>query len=350
MIVNKLLSIAILGCLLVATRGEQTPRRLTLQPGMTLNITAGTPAQQFTVLFNTASANTWLVGEKCQLDFCQRQRRFKSSQSSTNIADGRRWQTDFGMGATFEGKLSRDSLGFAGHETIVEGQLIGELSGAQGWMLDYIKLDGVLGLGSRQAVSLNTLDPVQSMFRQALIPQQLFALYVTKNPDDDEPTGEVMLGGIDESHYSGQITYVDAINRWTFVLDYVTVPNFDIQFSRRDPALIDSTSNVIFAPPAAYSSIAAAFEMRLNQDLGLPEFDSCSQVPDKQFELLVDGTKLTLTARDLLMKVQYGFTVTCYLALKLNVDDGWVLGTPFLRKYYTVFDHSNRRLGFALSK
>lgn len=347
-----LLFVIIVSLVWTAAGAKQTIRRVPIEPGMMVSITAGSSAQQFKVLLNTGSANTWLVGEDCQVKFCKRQTTFNSTLSSTYTPDGRPWRADFGMGATFEGKLCRDSVGFSTTGgPVVEGQLIGQVTSATGWLTDFIKLDGVLGLGTRQAVAVNAFDPIQNMFRQRLIAQELFALHLANDNDNvkENPTGELVIGGIDESHFSGQITYVNINSRWKFDLDYVSVPDYHVYFSPRNEATIDSTSNVLLAPPDVFRALMSFFDSQLDERTGLLRLESCDQMTDKQFHLLVNDTKLGLSARDLLMKVKYSDETTCYLALKLNVEDVWLLGTPFLRKYYTIFDYANKRLGFALS-
>jgi hypothetical protein len=36
----------------------------------------------------------------------------------------------------------------------------------------------------------------------------------------------------------------------------------------------------------------------------------------------------------------------CVLGFKTNSDDTWVLGTLFMKSYYTIFDMEQRRIGF----
>lgn len=328
----------------------QSVKRLTLEPGLMVRMSAGLPAQEFLVLVDTVHGSSWLVGEHCEDEFCRRQRRFNRSLSSTNTRDGRFWRADFGFGAVVEGELCKDRIGFTSNdELVIEGQLIGEVNKAQGWILDYIELDGVIGLGSSQRVSLVALDPVQNMYRQGLIPQELFALHLAKDNSKDELVGELVVGGLDVGHFSGEITHVNIINRWSFYMDYVSVPGSDMLYSGRGRAQIDTSCNVILAPPAPFNAIMNLFATKLDSRFGLPLFESCNNIPDRHLELFVNGTKLSLSTRDLIMRVETGGKSTCYLALKMNVEISWILGTPFLHKYYTIFDYSNKRLGFALS-
>jgi hypothetical protein len=40
----------------------------------------------------------------------------------------------------------------------------------------------------------------------------------------------------------------------------------------------------------------------------------------------------------------------CMLAFQPSADDNWVLGTSFLRNYYSVWDHDNSRVGLAIHR
>jgi hypothetical protein len=71
-------------------------------------IEIGTPAQEFTVIFDTGSSNTWVPSKKCTSLACFLHARYDSSQSSTYEQDSRSFAIRYGSGAV-EGIVSRVS-------------------------------------------------------------------------------------------------------------------------------------------------------------------------------------------------------------------------------------------------
>lgn len=342
----KFFMVALVASVWVTAEGQQpSATRIQLGPGMAAKITVGYPSKEFSVLFNTGSANTWVVSKFCTTSYCKQRSQYDSSASSTHIEDKRSWRANYGVGAVFTGQLCKDTMGLA-DGLYVSDQVIGEANTSQGWMVDFFNFDGVLGLGSRFAASLNMMDPIQTAYKQGLIPEEMFSLHVE---GADEPTGEVILGAIDPAHYTGEILYVPIINRWSFYLDFMSVPDSDVKYSVRSKALIDSSSNVILAPAAVVQVVRSVFRTDVDTRTDLSKFASCDNIPNETINLYMNGKSLSLSARDLVIKLENGRRVTCYLALKTHIEDGWILGTPFLRKYYTIFDYANKRLGFASS-
>jgi len=75
--------------------------------------------------------------------------------------------------------------------------------------------------------------------------------------------------------------------------------------------------------------------------------DCAYTYPIISFELGSDGYVFALGPEDYFMRDQ-GWCILLIQAFPSG--DFWILGDVFLRKYYTIFDADNSRMGFALAK
>lgn len=69
-------------------------------------IEIGTPPQEFTVIFDTGSSNTWVPSKKCHSLACYLHNRYDSSDSETFERDPREFAIRYGSGAV-EGFISK---------------------------------------------------------------------------------------------------------------------------------------------------------------------------------------------------------------------------------------------------
>ena len=65
----------------------------------------GTPPQEFNVIFDTGSANTWIPSKECHSFACLLHRRYDSGKSSTFVANRTSFAIRYGTGAV-EGFVS----------------------------------------------------------------------------------------------------------------------------------------------------------------------------------------------------------------------------------------------------
>lgn len=72
-----------------------------------------------------------------------------------------------------------------------------------GFDISYFAADGLLGL-AYPALSAYQASPVfQSLASQGQVPEPVFGLYMTQSNNS-----ELFVGGMNEKHYAGSITYV----------------------------------------------------------------------------------------------------------------------------------------------
>lgn len=69
-------------------------------------IEIGNPPQEFTVIFDTGSSNTWVPSKKCHSLACYLHNRYDSSESETYERDSREFAIRYGSGAV-EGFISK---------------------------------------------------------------------------------------------------------------------------------------------------------------------------------------------------------------------------------------------------
>jgi cathepsin D len=101
-----------------------------------------------------------------------------------------------------KGVLSEDTVSWGGIS--VSGITFGEMTYLSK-SFGSTKPDGILGMGW-QAIAQDKLVPVfQQMFKQGLVDNNSFSFYLSAKPYEEG--SKLVLGGIDESLYTGDITY-----------------------------------------------------------------------------------------------------------------------------------------------
>lgn len=308
-------------------------------------ITLGTPQQKFNVIFDTGSADLWVASSKCDSS-CGRHAKYDSSKSRTYVQNGTVFDIEYGSGPV-SGYESVDTLNFGGYN--VKSQIFAEVTDASGLGAAFKlgKFDGILGLAF-PVLSVNHVPTAfQNVVDQGLVSNAEFAFYLSNSAEDP---GELVLGGTDPAHYTGEFTYepLKAATYWEINLGDLQVGGTSFLPAGGQNAIVDSGTSLLTGPSEVVAQLAAKIgakpfiqgEYLVNCNGDLPDLD-----------FVIGGKTYSLSPSDYLIP-DGEVCVFGMMGLDIPSPIGplWILGDIFMRKYYTVFDAANQRVGFALAK
>ncbi|KAK5582579.1 hypothetical protein RB653_004164 [Dictyostelium firmibasis] len=312
-------------------------------------ITIGTPGQDFKVVFDTGSSNLWIPSKKCSITVpaCDLHNKYNSAASSTYVANGTSFSIQYGSGA-MSGFVSQDTI-TVGSLTI-ENQLFAEATAEPGIAFDFAKFDGILGLAF-QSISVNDIPPVfYNMMSQGLVSSQLFSFWLSRTPGTDG--GELSFGSIDNTKYTGDITYVPLTNTtyWEFAMDDFGVDGESSGFcSNGCHAIADSGTSLIAGPLADITALNEKLGAVILNGEGI--FSDCSVINTlPNVTITLAGREFTLTPKEYVLEVtEFGKTecLSGFMGIDIGFPNFWILGDVFISAYYTVFDFGNKQVGFA---
>jgi len=319
-------------------------------------ITIGTPAQDFLVVFDTGSSNLWVPSSKCSfLDVpCDLHHKYHDDRSSTYVANGTTFSIQYGSGE-MSGFLSQDTVNVGGLNVL--RQTFAEATAEPGVTFVAAKFDGILGLAF-QSISVDNVVPVwYNLMYQGLVQQNVFSVWLSDISDPDAQTGgELLLGGIDSTKYTGALTYVPLTNEtyWQFGLDDVTIAGTAQKFCPNGPckAILDTGTSLLVGPTEAIKAI--------NAKLGGIEIPATGEyiIPCKKIPLLpnigfvINGKSFVLTAKQYVLQITQDGETSCisgFMGMDIPPPTGpiWIIGDVFIAAYYSVFDFENSRIGLA---
>ncbi|XP_073825757.1 lysosomal aspartic protease-like [Musca autumnalis] len=304
-------------------------------------ITIGTPPQEFLVLFDTGSSNLWIPVAPCSANdiACQNHQTYDPSASSSYVANGEAFSIAYGSGS-LSGYLVQDTVTVEG--LAIQNQVFAAATNEPGNSFTYSPFDGILGMGYQGIAQDNVVPPFYNMYSQGLVDADVFAFYLARDGTSDNG-GELVLGGIDPDHYTGEITYVPVTSQgyWQFEIASADVNGVNVCDSCQ--GIADTGTSLLVVPYYQYDSIQAAVGATFNEDYGAYVVD-CSTIeslPPLNFN--IGGRQFSIEAQDYILQ-NYGICTTAFE----NIGVGfWILGDIFIGKYYTVFDLGNNRVGFA---
>lgn len=316
-------------------------------------INIGTPAQAFAVLFDTGSSNLWVPSSSCSAIACLFHNKYDSSKSSTYKKNGKAWNITYGSGSA-SGILSRDTVEVGSLAAV--GTTFGEATDLPGITFLLSKFDGILGMGFK-SLAVDGVTPVFDQLVALGLVDPIFSFYLNRDPSATAG-GELVLGGTDPNHYTGDITYAPLTKEtyWEFKQDALLVDGKPLgSLCKGGCQVIADTGTSLIALPTAEAQ-------QLNERLGATPLQqgeyqfNCTQIPSlPTVTFTIAGRNFDLAGSDYVLQVSSPTSGTQCISGFMGIDlppklKIWILGDVFLGKYYTIFDVANSQVGFATAK
>ncbi|XP_065206179.1 uncharacterized protein LOC135835709 [Planococcus citri] len=316
-------------------------------------ISIGTPPVQMNVQFDTGSSSLWVHSTRCDSPACpstQNRTRYDHRSSETYQKYEKEDESStlwYGSGSV-NGFWSRDTISINGYK--VNNQRFLEPTDMSEQIANRA-YDGIMGLNYKR--ERDSINIISKYCEQLGVNDTVFSFYLTKNNG-----GEIILCGTDRSKYKYQekLKYVNEVEKsslgisWTIPVEKVSITSdytdkrYTEIIATSNTALVATGSSFIHGPEEHVTAIKRSIESILStiQD---PRAN-LHKLPNITFT--IGGEDYVLTGQDYII-IDHDNVIVGLDETNTPSTSEWVLGGVFLRKYYSVFDMKNHRIGFAES-
>ncbi|KAG2147737.1 acid protease [Suillus bovinus] len=301
----------------------------------TANIGVGSPATYYTLLIDTGSSNTWIGANK--------------SYEKTSTSED--------TGNQFTLTLSSD--------LVIENQSIGVASESN---LSVTDVDGLLGLGPVDLTQGTVSDEdevatvTQNLYTQGTISSEVLGVFFAPASSDDT-SGELTFGGYDASKITGDVSYVPITSaspaRTYWGIDQ-SISYGSTIILEETAGIVDTGTTLILIASDAFDRYQSATGGTLDEETGLLKISSDQYEQLSSLYFTIGGVTYELTPnaqiwpRSLNSAIG-GTTDDIYLIVSSTGSSSgsgldFMNGYCFLERFYSVYDTTNSRVGFATTE
>jgi saccharopepsin len=234
--------------------------------------------------------------------------KYDSSSSSTYKKNGSSFEIHYGSGS-LTGYVSQDHMSIG--DLKIKDQVFAEATEEPGLAFAFGRFDGILGLGY-DTISVNRIvPPFYSLINQGLLDDPVFAFYLG---DGDASESEAVFGGVDKSHYSGELIKIPLRRKAYWEVDFNSISFGDATAELDNTGIILDTGTSLIALPQTLADL-------LNKEMGAKkgyngqytvECDKRDSLPDVTFNLA--GHDFSITAYDYILEVQ-GSCISTFMGI-----------------------------------
>jgi len=318
-------------------------------------VSIGNPPQDFVVVFDTGSGNLLLPSKQCADEACKSHKRFDASLSTSAVdvafADSPDKAVDKGgdrdvVTITFgTGEIS----GVFIKDTICIGTICthGDFVAAteeSDEPFSLVPFDGIFGLSLPQMSEGPHFNIFDCMIRDKVLKENMFAVFFGAS---DTEESEISFGEYKKSRMASDLFWVPVSNPgyWQVEMQDIAVSNVRMNLCGDGKACqvaVDTGTSLMAGPTDIINSLIDKLAVK-------SDCSNYKKLPDLGF--VVGDHILNLKPEDYVDKGDDGCSVAL-MTLDIPPPKGplFIFGDPFLRKYYTVYDRENLKVGFALAK
>mmetsp|Transcript_60513 Transcript_60513/g.129854 ORF Transcript_60513/g.129854 Transcript_60513/m.129854 type:complete len:592 (+) Transcript_60513:167-1942(+) len=330
----------------------------------------GLPPQELQVAFDTGSGNVLLPSRKCRSLACLSHHSYDSRMSTTSeqvFAELKNNSTSelhqpihanfpvvpqivklsVGLG-TAVGELVRDRICLGNDESLCASMGLVEATQMSDEPFGLFPYDGILGLGL-PALSLGRdFNFLGNLAEADALQSDRFAVWFATEADGED--SEITFGGASNNRMASAEVLWQPISKaatgglWQTTMRDIVVGHVDLHICGEAgcEAAFDTGTGVIAGPTPMIEAILAALDVQ-------EDCANYDRLPMLGFAF--GDVILNLEPADYVRRSTAG----CFhqlLALDLPPPKGplLLLGVPFLRRYYTIYDRESLQVGMALAK
>ncbi|KAK7499890.1 hypothetical protein BaRGS_00008981 [Batillaria attramentaria] len=339
--------------------------------GYYLDMDVGTPPKTMQVLVDTGSSNFALAASPDP----HISHYFNRSQSSTYEPSINTIYVPYTQGE-WEGELGTDIVSLDSLPNVTVRPNIAFITSSTGFFIKEANWQGIVGLAYRSIARPDTLEPFWDTVRREAELEDIFSLQLcgtalSHSPEDPAMVGNLVLGGISEDLFKGEIFYTPIVKEMYYevVISDIKVGGdslaMDCKEYNYDKTIVDSGTTHLRLPTRVYHAVVKAIQDSLKGSvIAMPQATFwtgdeplCRIVPSDPFSLFPDVSislvlseahnkyfTLHLSAQHYLRNVD-----SCFKFGISPSDSGAVLGALLMESFFVVFDRKNKQIGFAES-
>jgi len=320
----------------------------------TSDLMIGTPYQPFRVLVDTGSADTWVfsVANRKPFELPSLFESYNHSKSSTYTPVGSKFLIHYGTGQA-SGFSAQDVVALGGVQSKSK-MTFAEIDGPYqetNIPLGYPQ-DGIMGFGFPAYSVLRSPNPLQVLKNDGLVPKAVATFSLARTG----ASSSLLLGDLPILASNEEIIWVPVVpfeSSWIIEIKSLSAGGCQECILTACKALIDSGSTFMSFPKYTFQHLTSNIRgSRTDCGLAPQGFWKCSKLnPDGLIPLSfeVNGRTLTLEGKDF-MRGGTEANGAGVLELSQFDDPVFILGQPFMRKYTSIFDFDNERIGFVVKK
>ena len=308
----------------------------------------GKPRPRFSMIMDTGSDALWVT--RIRAPNPAKKRTYDLSLSGTYqfVPYQLERLLGYGDGSTVRCKMAMERINLSGAALNKHGKvcLASEYTG-------HPSFDGIMGVSSPSSTDpLRNFPELLKDFKEKSISFYFnHSVSVTDAKIDTKATGEIALGGSNRALYSGDFTWVDVVpnpDMWVISLTSLSLNNKQILGPTQ--AAIDTGTPISLIPADAYEEVKKIVNPVFDQRMQINHIpcEQTSHLPTLTF--MLGAQQLSIPPSLQFVEAAPGL---CVYFINAAHDGRTLLGSTFLRPFYTSFDYGTAtrqpRIGFARS-